>query len=205
MANWTISDFLKKLASEEPVPGGGSVSALSGALGAALIVMYSKLGNLRKGVAGDDQEVLQKIAIEAASYQQKLTRLIAEDSLAYDDVMQAYKLSKTTDEEAKIRQHAIQKALHLAVEIPLQTMNACVESLYLIYEVGMIGNPSALSDLKVAEYLCRAGAKGAMENVLINLSSIKDQDFLRLVEAKTGKLRQALDEIRGPKDTPGKA
>ena len=68
LASWSISDFLKKLSSDEPVPGGGSVAALSGALGAALIVMYSKLGILRKGVSSDDEEVLQKISIEAASY-----------------------------------------------------------------------------------------------------------------------------------------
>ena len=195
LSSWTISDFLKKLASEDPVPGGGSVAALSGALGAALISMYCKLGVSRKGISNDDQEVLQKTGIEAASYQTKLTRLITEDSLAYTEVMQAYKLSRTTEEETRVRQQAIQRGLHGAVEIPLETMNACVECLFLIMEVAVVGNPSAFSDLQVAEYSCRAGANGAMENVVINLSSIKDQEFVRKVEAKLAKLNQTLEEL----------
>lgn len=195
ISSWTISDFLKKLASEDPVPGGGSVSALSGALGAALIAMYSKLGMIRKGVNSDDQEVLQKINIEAASYQTKLTRLVTEDSLAYTEVMLAYKLPKTTEEESRARQQAIQRAFHVAVEIPLETMNACIECLHLIAEVAMIGNPAALSDLKVAHSMCQAGARGALENILINLSSIKDQEFVRMVETKLAKLKQTLEDF----------
>jgi formiminotetrahydrofolate cyclodeaminase len=195
LASWTIADFLRKLASEDPVPGGGSVSALAGALGAALIAMYGKLGRLRKGISGDDQEVLQKISIEAASYQNKLMRLITEDSLAYTEVMQAYKLSKTTEEETKVRQQSIQRAFHLAVEIPLETMNACIECLHLIAEVALIGNPSAFSDLKVAQFLCHAGAKGAMENILINLPSIKDQEFVQMVDTKLTKFKQSLEDF----------
>jgi formiminotetrahydrofolate cyclodeaminase len=201
LANWSVSDFLKKLASEEPVPGGGSVAALSGALGAALIVMYSKLGSMRKGVSSDDQDVLQKICIEAGSYQQKLTRLITDDSLAYGEVMQAYKLPKTTEEETKARQEAIQKAFRNAVEIPMQTMSACIECLYLVAEVSIFGNPSAFSDLKVAEYLCHAGAKGALENIEINLPSIKSPEYLQQATSKLDKLRQSLDEVSKQKTT----
>jgi formiminotetrahydrofolate cyclodeaminase len=195
LAGWTISDFLKKLASEAPVPGGGSVSALAGALGAALIAMYGKLGMQRKGVSSDDQEILQKTSIEAASYQNKLTRLITEDSLAYTGVMEAFKLPKTTEEETKVRQQSIQRAFHVAVEIPLETMNACVECLQLILEVALVGNPSAFSDLKVAEFMCSSGAQGALENIIINLPSIKDQEFIRMVDAKVAKLKHSLEEF----------
>jgi len=195
LATWTISDFLKKLGSESPVPGGGSVAALSGALGAALIVMYGKLGMQRKGIDGDDQEVLQKTSIEAASYQNKLTRLITEDTLAYTEVMEAFKLPKTTDEETKARQQAIQRAFHVAVEIPLETMNACVECLQLVAEVALVGNPSAFSDLKVAEYMCHAGAMGALENININIPAIKDQEFVQKVEARVARLKQSLEEF----------
>lgn len=195
LASWTISDFLKKLASEAPVPGGGSVAALSGALGAALIAMYGKLGMQRKGVDSDDQEILQKISIEAASYQNKLTRLITEDSLAYTEVMDAFKMPKTTDEESRARQQAIQRAFHVAVEIPLETMNACVECLQLVAEVALVGNPSAFSDLKVAEYMCHAGTMGALENITINLPSIKDQEFVRMVNGKVARLKQSLEEF----------
>ena len=195
MAHWNITDFLKKLASEEPIPGGGSVAALAGALGAALIVMYCKIGAGRKGISGDDQEVLQKISLEATAYQQKLTRLITEDSLAYGEVMEAFKLPKATEEEAKLRQEAIQKAFRKAVEVPLQTLNHCIECLYLIAEVAMFGNPSAFSDIKVAEYLCTAGAKGALENIEINLPSLKDPDYLKDTESKAKKLRESLEQV----------
>jgi len=195
MSHWTIADFLKKLASEEPVPGGGSVAALAGALGAALIVMYSKLGSVRKGVSGDDQEVLQKISLEATAYQQKLTRLINEDSLAYGEVMEAFKLPKSTEEESRQRLQAIQRAFHKAVEVPMQTLNNCIECLYLVAEVAMFGNPNAFSDLKVAEYLCLAGAKGALENIDINMPSLKDPDFLKEAETKVRKLKDSLEQV----------
>jgi len=194
MAGWTISDFLKKLSSEEPVPGGGSASALSGAIGAALIVMYCRLGIHRKGASSDDQEALQKISTEAASYEAQLTRLITEDSLAYGEVMEAFKLLKTTEEETKTRQTAIQKAFQRAVESPLAVLNACVECLFLVSEASVMGNPSAFSDLKVAQYLCEAGAKGAIENIDINLPSLKDQQFLAAINAKVAKLKSSLEQ-----------
>jgi formiminotetrahydrofolate cyclodeaminase len=195
LTNWTIADFLRKLASEEPVPGGGSASALAGALGAALIVMYSRLGAIRKGVSSDDQEVLQKIALEASAYQQKLTRLVTEDSVAYGEVMQAFRLPKTTEEESKTRQQAIQKAFQRAVDTPLQILNCAIECLYLIAEVSLSGNPSSFSDLKVAQYLCQAAAHGAIENVEINLPSLKDAEYLKQVEERLRKLKDSLDQV----------
>lgn len=195
MVSWPISEFLKKLASEEPVPGGGSVSALSGALGAALIIMYCKIGTHRKGVASDDQEALQKISIEATSYEQKLTRLITEDSVAYGEVTEAFKLPKTTEEETKARQAAVQKAFKKAIDAPYQTLNNCLECLYLVSEVSVLGNPSAFSDLKVAQYLCQAGARGALENIAINLPYIKDAEYLKQMEARIDKLKDALEKL----------
>ena len=194
MASWSISEFLKKLSSEEPIPGGGSVSALAGALGAALIIMYCKLGKNRKGASSDDQESLQKILTEAALYENQLTRMITEDSVAYGEVMNAFKLPKTTEEEAKARQQAIQKAFQKAVEAPMAVLNACVECLYLVAECSVLGNPSAFSDLKVAQYLCETGAKGAIENIDINLPSIKDEQFLAQVNAKVAKLKKGLEQ-----------
>lgn len=202
MASWTIAEFLKKLASEEPVPGGGSVSALAGSLGAALIIMYCRIGRHRKGISGDDQEALQKISIEASSYEQKLTRLITEDSVAYGEVTEAYKLPKTTEEEAKVRQSAIQKAFKKAIDAPFQTLNDCLECLYLVSEVSVIGNPSAFSDLKVANFLCQAGARGALENIEINLPYVKDPEYLKHLEARLSKLRDALEKAANTTISP---
>jgi glutamate formiminotransferase/formiminotetrahydrofolate cyclodeaminase len=194
ISNWTIGEFLKKLSSDEPVPGGGSVSALSGALGAALIVMYCRIGVHRKGVSSDDQDVLRKIITEATSYEQKLNKLITEDSLAFGEVTEAYKLPKTTDEETKVRQAAIQKAFKKAVDAPFQTLSACVECLYLVREASVLGNPSAFSDLKVAQYLCHAGGRGAIENIEINIPYIKDADFVKQIVTRVASLKEALEK-----------
>ena len=199
LSNWTIAEFLKKLASDEPIPGGGSVSALAGALAAALIVMYCRIGIHRKGVSGDDQEVLRKIITEATSYEQKLNRLITEDSLAFAEVTEAYKMPKTTEEETKLRQQAIQKAFKKAIDAPFQTLNDCVECLYLVREASVLGNPSAFSDLKVAQYLCHAGGKGAIENIEINLPYIKDAELLKQMESHLAKLREALEKASSEK------
>lgn len=192
--SWSISDFLKRLSSEEPIPGGGSVSALAGALGAALLEMYCKIGLHRKGISTEDQEGLQKVGAEASAYQQELKELVTEDSLAYGEVMAAFKLPKTTDEEIKIRQAAIQKAFQRAVEAPFKTMNACIECLFLMAEASGMGSPSALSDLKVGQYLCESGARGALENIEINLPSIKDPTYLKETENRVKRLKAAMEQ-----------
>ena len=120
---------------------------------------------------------------------------MTEDSLAYAEVMEAYKLPKTTEVEIKTRQEAIEHAFQKAIEIPIQTLNACVECLYLIAEVAFQGNPSAFSDLKVAEYLCLAGAKGALENIEINFPSLKNPEYMKQTETKVKKLRDSLEQV----------
>jgi methenyltetrahydrofolate cyclohydrolase len=199
LTNWTIADFLKKLSSDDPVPGGGSVAALAGALGAALIVMYCRIGTHRKGVSSDDQEVLRKIITEATSYEQKLNRLITEDSLAFGEVTDAYKLPKATEEESKLRQQAIQKGFKKAVDAPFQTLSACVECLFLVREASVLGNPTAFSDLKVAQYLCHAGGRGAIENIEINLPYIKDAEFVKQMETRVARLKESLEQSAAEK------
>jgi methenyltetrahydrofolate cyclohydrolase len=194
MTSMTLSAFLEKLSSEEPVPGGGSVAALSGALGAALITMYCRIGMNQQMTSRNAQDVLQNIVVEASQLQAKLAKMITEDSCAYGEVMKAFKLPKSTSEEKNRRQAAIQNAFRHAIEAPLQTFQMCVECVSLIPQVGPCGNPSAFSDLKVAQYLCQAGAKGALENIEINLPYIKDSNFLSEVKANVSDLRRALEQ-----------
>src|SRR5262249_6830382 len=105
-----------------------------------------------------------------------------------------FKLPKTTDEEKKARQSAIQSAFQKAVDAPMETLRMCVEAMALIPRVGPHGNPSAFSDLKVAQYMCQAGAKAALENIDINLPSIKDAKFLQEVGVRVNELKQALEK-----------
>ncbi|HET6268057.1 MAG TPA: cyclodeaminase/cyclohydrolase family protein, partial [Acidobacteriota bacterium] len=116
-----------------------------------------------------------------------------DDSHAYGHVMHAFKLPKTTEEETKARQSAIQKAFHRATEVPLQTLHVCLECLALIAEVSTHGSKSAFSDLKVAESMCQAGAKGAIENVEINLSSIKDAEAVHHLQSKLAQYKEELE------------
>ncbi len=198
MSDMTLSAFLEKLASEEPVPGGGSVAALSGALGAALIAMYCRIGVHQNNLAKDAEVILQNGITKAIQLQTELTRMITLDSLAYGEVMAAFKLPKSSDDEKKLRQAAIQDAFKKAVEAPLQTLRMSIECVSLIPQMGPHGNSSAFSDLKVAQYLCQAGAKSALENIEVNLPYIKDGKFLtRIGEAVTalrGSLEQAISQ-----------
>ena len=178
MTSMTVSAFLEKLASDEPVPGGGSVAALSGSLGAALIAMYGRIGLHNKNISVEGQTILQDAVTKATQFQSQLAAMITEDSRAFGQVMASFKLPKTTDEEKKARQSAIQSAFQKAVDAPMETLRMCVEAMALIPRVGPHGNPSAFSDLKVAQYMCQAGAKAALENIDINLPSIKDAKFL---------------------------
>jgi methenyltetrahydrofolate cyclohydrolase len=195
MTSMTLSSFLEKLSSEEPVPGGGSVAALSGALGAALIAMYCRIGLHNKNLSDEAKAILQDATARASEFQAQLAVMITEDSRAFGQVMASFKLPKTTDEEKKARQSAIQSAFRKAVEAPMETLRMCVESMSLIPRVGPHGNASAFSDLKVAQYMCKAGAKGALENIMINLPSIKDGKFLSEVESKINELKRGLKMV----------
>jgi formiminotetrahydrofolate cyclodeaminase len=194
MTSWTLDYFLEKLASDEAVPGGGSVAALSGSLGAALLTMYCRIGLQQKQLDDSSREILQNTVSRASILQSELSKVITEDSIAFGEVMSAFQLPKSTDEEKKQRQESIQSAFKKAVQAPLSTLEKCVDCAALIPRVAVCGNPSAFSDLKVAQYLCQAGAKGAMENIEINLPYIKDSAFLSDVRTVVEKLSAGLEE-----------
>lgn len=199
MTSWTLSYFLEKLASADPVPGGGSVAALSGSLGAALLTMYCRIGLQQKKLTEPARTILENAMTRSSQIQTELSRVITEDSEAFGEVMKAFQLPKSSDEEKKQRQASIQTAFKKAVEAPLRTLQLCVECASSIPDVATSGNPSAFSDLKVAQYLCQAGAKGALENIDINLPYIKDSVFLNDVQAAVEKLHRTLEEATSKK------
>ncbi|HSE43546.1 MAG TPA: cyclodeaminase/cyclohydrolase family protein, partial [Acidobacteriota bacterium] len=93
----------------------------------------------------------------------------------------------------------IQKAFKKAIDAPFQVLNDCVECLYLVREASVLGNPSAFSDLKVAQYLCHTGGKGAIENIEINIPYVKDPELQKQMEARLSKLREALEKAASEK------
>lgn len=166
----TVRDFLQELASDSPAPGGGSVSALAGALSAALVSMVAQLT--------PDQQPAQKDILEkAADLRAALEKDVDADTEAFNKVMDAYRLPKQTAAEKDKRSQAIQQALQGAALHPLQVARECLEVLRLCFWAAAEGNPNALSDAGVAALLARSGIRGALYNVEINLSGIKDQQF----------------------------
>ena len=172
----SVHDLLEAFRSSEPTPGGGSASALSGAIGASLLAMVAGLPKPATSAAEELQQ-LQAAGTRLTRLALDLEQLVVRDSEAYDGVVDAYRLPKATDEEKGRRSAAIQAALREAIEAPLDVMRACAEAAAHGAVVSRLGNRNAASDVAVGLELLRAGRKGARLNVDINLGSLKDQQY----------------------------
>jgi glutamate formiminotransferase/formiminotetrahydrofolate cyclodeaminase len=180
----TPTDFLGAIASSDPVPGGGSVSAYAGALGAALARMVTGLTIGRKKYAAVEAE-MTLLASEADSLTTQLSSLVDRDADAYALVSSAYKIPKDSPE----REAAITKALLGAAEVPLETARVCVKVAQLALAVATKGNSNAVTDTGVAALLAEAGCKGASYNVRINVAALSDKSAGRDLE------REAIDLV----------
>jgi formiminotetrahydrofolate cyclodeaminase len=177
LTSLSVSDLLAAFRSSEPTPGGGSASALSGAVGASLLAMVAGLPKPRRNDEADVKR-LSEAGVRCTSLAIQLEALIDQDSEAYDLVVAAFRLPKSSDEEKIARTAAIQRALTAATDAPLQVMRRCAEALDLAPVVAALGNPNASSDVQVALGLLSAGLRGAQQNVEINLSSLNDEDYV---------------------------
>ncbi len=187
LTNLTVTELLAAFRSSEPTPGGGSASALAGAVGASLLAMVAGLPKPR-AATDDDQRQLAAAGARCTELAIQLEALIDEDSAAYDLVVGAFRLPKGTDEEKTARTAAIQRALTAATEAPLQVMRLCAKGLDALHAVDRLGNPNASSDVQVAFNMLRAGLRGAHQNVEINLGSLKDEDYASRVRTEAAAL-----------------
>jgi len=176
----TLDDFLSELASDSPTPGGGSVAALSGALGAGLISMVANL-TIGKPKYADAEPALRSVLARSEALRLELTSLIEEDKKAFDLVMAAMKLPKETPEDQAKRSATLQAALVDAASVPLEVMGKCVEVIALARIAAEKGNRNAVSDAGVAALSARAGAHAARLNVLINLGGIRAEGHREFV------------------------
>jgi len=186
-ASKSLHTFLDELASAEPAPGGGSVAALSGALGASLVAMVCRLTIGKKGYEAVSAE-MRAILPRAEALQRELVDLMQADTDAYTRVMNAYKLPKRTDDEKAARARALQAALQHASDVPLCVAEACVQVLALARPIAEKGNQNAVSDGGVGTLMAEAGLRGAAFNVRINLHSIDDAAFVQSRRARVAKL-----------------
>lgn len=183
----SVRDLLAALRSPDPTPGGGSASALAGAMGAALLAMVAGLGKPRAHAAGD-LERLMASGRACAALSEELTELIDRDSEAYDAVVAAYRLPKETDADKRARSARIQDALTGATLAPLEIMRACAGALEHAAAVAAGGNANASSDVHVAIELLSAGLLGAKRNVDINLGGLKDAERAAAIRSEAGAL-----------------
>lgn len=176
MKNMTIEGFAAVTASGEPVPGGGSISALAGALAAALAEMVAGLTIGKKKYAEVQEEMEAAVPVMRAS-REKLLDDILRDSQSFDQYMQALTLPKETEEEKAVRTQAMQDGLKAAVQVPLSVAEEAVKILPYTKLMVTKGNATAVTDGLVAAMMARTAALGALYNVKINLRSIKDEEF----------------------------
>jgi formiminotetrahydrofolate cyclodeaminase len=176
LINKTVTEFLDALASSAPAPGGGSVAALSGAMGAALVSMVCNL-TLGKKKYADVQDDIQALVDQSETLRHELTDLLQADVEAFTGVSQAYTMPRNTPEEKAARSAAIQEALKQATMPPIRVAEACVKVLDLCTPAAEKGNRQAVSDAGVAALMAEAGLRSAALNVLINLNAIKDEAF----------------------------
>lgn len=177
LLEWEVSDFLDVLSSGEPTPGGGAVAALSGALACAMISMVSNLTIGKKKYA-NVQEEIEKILQKSEELRKHFQELAEQDSEAFNDVMGAMKMPKTTDEEKTLRKEALQHALQKATFVPLRTMEYSADALQLAHRIAQIGNRNVISDAGVAAIMAESALHAGWLNVAINIEAVEDQEFV---------------------------
>lgn len=183
----SVEAFLEKVAAKDPVPGGGSVSALAGAAAAALAAMVAGLTIGRENFA-DVADDMQAIKDRAEGLRAKLLADVDRDADAYEQVVRAFKLPKKTGAQQRARSLAIQAAFRQAARVPLTVAENALAVLELAGQAVAGGNPNAVTDGLVGTLMARTAALGALYNVKINLSSIKDDAFVRETAAKVNAL-----------------
>jgi methenyltetrahydrofolate cyclohydrolase len=172
----TISAFLDALASPEPTPGGGTAAAIVGSVATALLMMVAGLPKTR-GNTEPERTQLADARAALATVRDRLLLLADQDADAYDSVVRAYRLPRTTDEEKVARKQAIADGLRAATDTPLDTLGAIAEVAPHARIVAQFGNPSAASDVRVALELLEAAGAGAAANVEANLGGLHDDVY----------------------------
>ena len=193
LTDLTVKSFIDKVAGSDPVPGGGSVSALNGALAAALSAMVANLTVGRKKYMEVSEE-MEIISAKLTAVTQKLIQDVDRDSDAYNRVFAAFKMPKETDEEKLLRSQTIQKETKFAAEVPMDVAKSVFAVLPLIETVAEKGNTNAVTDACVSMMCARTAILGALMNVRINLSGIKDEDYVAAMEKDASEIEKATVE-----------
>lgn len=187
LVDLTVEKFIEETASKAPVPGGGSIAALNGAMAASLVEMVANLTIGRRGfeaVAGR----MSELAATAIDYRRRMLDNVDRDSAAFDRVMQAFKMPKETEGQQYRRTTAVQEAFKEAARIPLTVAEEALEILEMAVETVYKGNQNAVTDGAVGVLAARTAVIGALYNVRINLKSINDENYVSKMRARADAL-----------------
>ncbi|SKC63371.1 cyclodeaminase/cyclohydrolase family protein [Maledivibacter halophilus] len=190
----TLKNFLEETASKSPVPGGGSIAAMSAATAVALTEMVANLTVGKKGyeaAQGEMEKLLSYLPNSRIGFIEDIDR----DAEAFNKVMKAFKLPKDTDEEKKIRKETIQSSMKNAANVPLEVARKAFKMMEQITKVVEMGNKNAVTDGAVAAMMARTSVLSALFNVKINLSSIKDEEFVKKVKNEVEELERKACEL----------
>lgn len=195
-----VVDYVNQVASKEPAPGGGSVSALVGSLGAALTSMvgnltigrkaYDKLDDSQKTIIDNNLKIVQDSITT-------LNEIVDEDTTSFNKLMAAFKMPKSTEEEISKRSQAIEEATKGALEVPLNCARECLKVLKLQKPFIQYGNPNAVTDIGVGALLAYSGLEGALFNVKINLMSLNDEEYVNKIESEIDSLMSEGNKLKG--------
>jgi len=172
-----LTDFIDDVSRESPAPGGGSIAALAGALGASLSSMVSNLTANKRG-SDEVDKILNDAAEECQQIKEALINAIDEDTNAFNAYMNARRLPNKTDDEKNAREEAMQAGLKQAVMVPLNTAKQSMRAIEIAEVVAKNGNPNSITDVGVGAQSAYTGVLGGIYNILINLKDIKDQKFV---------------------------
>lgn len=189
LISMNLAAFSDETASESPAPGGGSIAAYVGSLGISLATMVANLSSHKKGW-DDKWEEFGAWAKKGQKIKNELLRLVDADTAAFNKIMTAFSLPKSTEEEKKARTEAIQSATKFAIEVPFKVMQLSYDSLEIIKAMAEIGNPNSVSDAGVGALCARSAVMGAFMNVRINASDYNDKTFVNDILAKGKDIEQ---------------
>ena len=188
LVNLSLQEFANETASESPAPGGGSIAAYMGSLGISLATMVANLSAHKKGWDQRWKE-FSAWAEKGQKIKDELLYLVDEDTNAFNKIMEAFSLPKSSEQEVKFRSEAIQNATKYATEVPLKTMILAYSSFPIIKAMAEIGNPNSISDAGVGALCARSAVIGAYMNVRINAAELKDEAFKKEILAKAEKIK----------------
>ena len=187
LISMSLKDFTFETASESPAPGGGSISAYCGAMGASLATMVANLSANKRGW-DDKWEEFSNWAEKGFKYQNQLLELVDEDTKAFNKIMEAFQLPKETKSDIKKRNIAIQDATKNAIITPFKVMEIALASMDVIKKMAQIGNPNSITDACVAGLCARTAIRGAFLNVKINCLDYNDKEFITQIIDKGNKI-----------------